>query len=135
MLSHSVVSNTLCLHGLCPPSWSVLGIFQARVAEWADISYSRGSSQSREICLVVFNLPPFFNSLMIKILTSSTELTSGPHKHNIYIRAPTQKEQYSCNRKIPCSQRFISYMNPTVLLSFLHNYTCSDFKAKGNIKA
>ena len=67
-----------------------------------------------------------------KILTSSIELTWGPHNPNKKISIPTKKEQYSCDRKIPCSQRVISYMNPDVYFSFLHIYSCSNFKAKGN---
>ena len=31
-----------------PPSFSVHGIFQARILEWIDISFSRGSSQPRD---------------------------------------------------------------------------------------
>ena len=32
----------------CSPGSSVHGIFQARILEWAAISYSRGSSQPRD---------------------------------------------------------------------------------------
>ena len=32
----------------CPPGFFVHGIFQARILEWAAISYSRGSSQHRD---------------------------------------------------------------------------------------
>ena len=40
---------TLCDHIDCsPPVSSVHGIFQARILEWATISYSRGSSQPRD---------------------------------------------------------------------------------------
>ena len=35
-----------------PPSFSVHGIFQARILEWTAISYSNGSSQSRDQILV-----------------------------------------------------------------------------------
>ena len=47
----------LCLN-LCdpidcsPPGSSVHGIFQARILEWVDISYSRGSSQPRNCAYV-----------------------------------------------------------------------------------
>ena len=43
---HSAVSSSLQPHGLCsPPESSVHGILQARILEWVDISFSRGSSQ------------------------------------------------------------------------------------------
>ena len=44
MLSHSVMPNSLQLHGH--------GIFQAKILEWVAISYSRESSQPRDqICI------------------------------------------------------------------------------------
>ena len=46
--NHSVVSNSLWPHDCSLPSFSVHGIFQARVLEWVAISFSRGSSQSRD---------------------------------------------------------------------------------------
>ena len=52
MLSHLDVYNSLQLHeqkNYCnPPGSSVHGILQARILEWVDISYSRGSSQPRD---------------------------------------------------------------------------------------
>ena len=40
---------TLCDPGYCsPPDSSVHGILQARILEWVPISFSRGSSQSRD---------------------------------------------------------------------------------------
>ena len=41
--SHSVVSSSLRLHGLYSP-W----ILQARILEWVDFPFSRGSSQPRD---------------------------------------------------------------------------------------
>ena len=43
-----------------PPGSSVLGIFQARILEWVDISYSRGSSQPRD--------PTFLSCLCRQVL-------------------------------------------------------------------
>ena len=128
VLSHSVVSNSLCPHELCPPGCSVHGIFQASVLEWADISSSRGSSQFREICLVVFNYFPFFYSLIeVEILTSSIKLTWGPHNpNNKLAHQPRRSKTHVIVKLLVLG--FISYMNPTVLVSFLHVYSCSDFK-------
>ena len=47
--SCSVVSDFLGINGLCsPPGFSVHGILQARILEWIDVSFSRGSSLSRD---------------------------------------------------------------------------------------
>ena len=46
--SHSVMSYSLRPHGLQPPGSSIRGILQARVLEGVAISFSRGSSQSRD---------------------------------------------------------------------------------------
>ena len=41
--------STICDHMDCsPPSSSANGVFQARILEWVAISFSRGSSQSRD---------------------------------------------------------------------------------------
>ena len=45
MLSHSVMSDPL---DCSPPGSSVHGIFQARILEWVALSFSRGSSPSRD---------------------------------------------------------------------------------------
>ena len=54
--SHSVVSDSLRLHGCSLPGSSILGIFQASVLEWSAISFSRGSSQpmdwTQDSCIV-----------------------------------------------------------------------------------
>ena len=48
-VSHSIVSYSLRPHGLDSlPGSSVHGILQARTLEWVAISYSRGSSRSRD---------------------------------------------------------------------------------------
>ena len=46
--SRSVVSDTLRPVDCSPPSSSVHGILQARILEWVAISFSRGSSWSRD---------------------------------------------------------------------------------------
>ena len=46
--SCSVVSDSLQPVDCSPPSSSVPGIFQARILEWIAISFSRGSSRSRD---------------------------------------------------------------------------------------
>ena len=46
--SHSVLSDSLWAHGLCPPGSSVHGILQARILEWVAIPFPRESSQSRD---------------------------------------------------------------------------------------
>ena len=45
-VSHSLMPDSLRPHGLQPTS--VYGILQARILEWAAISFSRGSSQPRD---------------------------------------------------------------------------------------
>ena len=50
--THSVMSNSLPPHGLCsPPSSSVHVIFQARILEWVDISFSRGLPNTDQTCV------------------------------------------------------------------------------------
>ena len=44
----SLVSDSLWPCGLGPPDSSVHGIFQAKIREWAAISYFRGSSRPRD---------------------------------------------------------------------------------------
>ena len=51
--SHSVVSNSLGLHGL----YTVCGILQARILEWVAFPFSRGSSQPRSPTLRADSLP------------------------------------------------------------------------------
>ena len=48
MFSHSVMSDSLQPHGLCPPGFSVHGISQARILEWIAISFSTESSWPRD---------------------------------------------------------------------------------------
>ena len=46
---HAQSCQTLCDPMVCsPPDSSVHGILQARILEWVAISFSRGSSQSRD---------------------------------------------------------------------------------------
>ena len=48
-VNHSVMSNSLGLHGLySPPGSSVHGILQARILEWVAILFSRGSSRPKD---------------------------------------------------------------------------------------
>ena len=48
-VSHSVMSDSLWPHGLYSlPGCFVHGVLQARILEWVAISFSRGSSQSRD---------------------------------------------------------------------------------------
>ena len=59
-VGHLVVSDSLRPLGLCsPPGFSVHGISQARILEWAAISFSRGSSQPRhqsQVCCIAGRL-------------------------------------------------------------------------------
>ena len=48
MFNHSVMSDSLRPRGLCPPGFSVCGIFQARIPEWIAISFSTESSWPRD---------------------------------------------------------------------------------------
>ena len=49
ILSRSVMSDSLQLHGLCsPPGSSVHGIIQVRIPEWVAIFYCKGSSWPRD---------------------------------------------------------------------------------------
>ena len=48
VLGHLVVSNSLQLMDCSPPDSSVHGISKARILEWVAISYSRGSSLTRD---------------------------------------------------------------------------------------
>ena len=41
VLSHSVVSNYLCLINCSPPGFSVHGIFQARILEWVPLPHPK----------------------------------------------------------------------------------------------
>ena len=55
MCRHSVVSDLCSPIDCSPPGSSVHGLFQARILEWAAISSSRVSSQSRDwICVSCF---------------------------------------------------------------------------------
>ena len=55
VLSHSVVCLTLCgPKDYSPPGSTVHEISQGRIVEWIAISYSRGSSQSRDWTRVSF---------------------------------------------------------------------------------
>ena len=51
VLSRSVMSDSVTPKG-CPPGFSVQGILQARILEWVAISFSRGSSQPRDLTQV-----------------------------------------------------------------------------------
>ena len=52
MLSHSVMSDSATPIDSSPPGSSAHGIFHATIVEWVSISYSRGSSQTRDqICI------------------------------------------------------------------------------------
>ena len=49
LLSHRVTNDSFATPMDCsPPGSSVHGILQARILEWVDISFSRGSSQLRD---------------------------------------------------------------------------------------
>ena len=50
-LMHMCLLSRVFLHPLdcSPPGSSVHGILQARILEWVAISFSRGSSQSRDL--------------------------------------------------------------------------------------
>ena len=68
-------------HGDCsPPSYSMHGIFQARILEWVVISYSRGSSDPRiepcPLCLLHWQavLLPLSHLGSPKFLYSTTKL-------------------------------------------------------------
>ena len=45
---YSVLSKSLWPHGLYLPNSSHHGIYQARILDWVNISYSRGSSWTRD---------------------------------------------------------------------------------------
>ena len=57
-VSHSVVSDSLRLHGL----YIVHGILQARILEWVVFPFSRGSSQPRDQTQVSCIAGEFFTS-------------------------------------------------------------------------
>ena len=54
MVSRSIVSDSLQPSGLWLPGSSVHGIFQARILEWAAISFCRGSPQPRDRTIVSY---------------------------------------------------------------------------------
>ena len=65
-----------------PPGSSVHGIFQGRILEWVAISYSRGSSQSRDLHLLhweVDSLP----LCLFPVMLSYLELEFKKNKENI----------------------------------------------------
>ena len=83
--------QTICIPmNYSMPGFSFDQVFQARVLEWVAISYSRGSFQPREIYCIecihvlssIFFFSFFYSLIEVEILTSSIELTSGPHNHN-----------------------------------------------------
>jgi len=60
--SHSVVSDSLQPHRLC----IVHGILQARMLEWLDFPFSRGSSQVRDGTQASHILGGFFTNWAIR---------------------------------------------------------------------
>ena len=88
----SIVSYSLRPHGLYPPGSSVDGIFQARILEWAIISYSRGSSPTRESNLSLLHLLHWqVDSLPLHFLGNPQQR----HRHpqiNIHTNTMTQTE-------------------------------------------
>ena len=59
---HSIMSNSLQPHGLCPSGFSGHGIFQARILEWVAISSSGRSSWPRHRTRVPCTAGVFFTS-------------------------------------------------------------------------
>ena len=60
---HAQVSLALCGPVDCSaPGFSVHGIFQARILEWVAISFSRGSSQPRDLTQVSCIAGRFFTN-------------------------------------------------------------------------
>ena len=92
---------TLCDPMDCsPPGSSVHGIFQARILEWAAISFSRGSSQPRDWTQVsritgrCFNLVLLlFNSILVPITGSKSNFI-----YKIYMIMPLWMYNY-CKKK------------------------------------
>ena len=70
------------------PSSSIHGIFQARILEWIAISFSRGSSQSRDgtqVCCIAGRLLTLWATGEMKRITSSAPPRSGTVvKHIVY---------------------------------------------------
>ena len=64
--SHSVVSNVCKIMDCNLPGSSVHGILQARILEWVAISFSRGSSQSRDWTQISRISGRFFSSWAIR---------------------------------------------------------------------
>ena len=63
----SVMSDSLRPHGLYPPGSAVHGILQTRILEWVSISFSRGSSRSRDRTLVSDIAGRFFYCLSTRV--------------------------------------------------------------------
>ena len=85
--SRSVVSDSLPPVDCSPPSSSVHGILQARILEWVAISFSRGSSRSRDQTQVShiagrrFNLCTTREAQALMILKWDSMLKSFVIKH------------------------------------------------------
>ena len=66
----SIVSESLWPHGLGPASSSVHGILPARILEWVNVPFSRGSSQPRDQTQVSVIVGAFFTSWATREATS-----------------------------------------------------------------
>ena len=87
MRSHSVMSDSLRPYGPNPPGSSVHRILQARILEWAAISYSRASSSK-------LGMEPA--SLMFTALAGRFFITKPPenqHSHLIYFLLKKKKKK------------------------------------------
>ena len=72
-VSRSVMSDSLWPHGLYSlPGSSVHGIFQARILEWVNISFSRGSSWPRDWTRVRLQSDDLPSELLGKLILAAT---------------------------------------------------------------
>ena len=60
-----------------PPGFSVRGVFQARILEWAAISYSRGSSLPRGLNPSLLHLPALAGGFFITSATQEAQSEDG----------------------------------------------------------
>ena len=103
--------------------WTVHGILQARILEWADIPFSRGSFQPRDRTQVSHMAGGFFTSWA----TREVHISIGMCILHIYIyNTHTHTHNLSFFKHLRKSSRFWSFIPKYLSVYFLrigHNYT------------
>ena len=112
----SVMSNSLLPLNYHPPASTVHRIFQVRILEWVTISYSRGSSKSRDQAYVSF------------IYCTGKQF---PYHHAIWKALNTQlqrkelKSQIRSTRLQPGAHLYISFPWGIIDIQYCASFTCA----------